>query len=401
VCICKTKDVINLKKNINLKKKFYIITAIVVLIAAITIIKINNTKKSYRPYISSSYLLTNFSIEYIDANKGEIIIDIPPAFELLYIILAIGTDDPGSVNRQTEYYEKVKNHFSPYKEHPVVSKIVTSVYSKSVASVGTIFAYGFDGDSIKHNDQHSVSGYADSYMSYLDEFEQFAILTGFLDFYKENKQYYEELIDEYKKTVPIKQMWQWLETVFPQRYDTYRIVSSPLMGGSHYTHNFRDKQNGYNEIVAFVPIITSLSQSDSDLDINLTEIILSRFAFTEFDHQYVNPETDRLKNLKKVVDIFLNRDKWYEGLSYEGPSLIFNEYMTWAVFGLYIFDNYDTKTYDITRNITVNTMVDYRKFILFEHFNDKLLELYIEQKGEKSVADLYGAILKYSKQLNK
>jgi len=363
---------------------------------------INNMFKEYKPYISSSYLLTTFTNDYIEEKKEDYIIEIPETYEMLYIIIAIselGLKSTNLINKQSEYYDKVLEHFLPYKDHPAVYEVMSSLEYRSTASLGTIFAFEFIGDEMKHNGQHSADWHFSSFLEYIDLLEDFSRVTGFRDFYSENYSYYRKMIEEYKKVVPLYQMWMWLEEHFPQKYDIYRIVSSPLIGGSHYTHNFRDKMNNIDEIVAFAPIKTSITGYEKPG--KEEELLLSRFVFTEINHNYVNPITDRLQNLRKVVRVFSDRDYWYKGEGYNNPSFIFNEYMTWAVFSLYVYDHYDEDIFNNINDLTVNTMVNYRKFIRFEEFNNKLLHLYINRKKNTRISELYAGILRYANNMSK
>jgi len=76
-------------------------------------------------------------------------------------------------------------------------------------------------------------------------------------------------------------MWDWLQERFPDRYNSYKIYFSPLVGGAHATQNFSD--SGYRETVMFVnaPIFADTSTSMEN------EIDASRTIFTEIDHNYV------------------------------------------------------------------------------------------------------------------
>lgn len=358
---------------------------------------INNMFQEYKPYISSSYMLSTFTNDYIEENKGNYIIEIPETIEMLYIIIAIselGLNDTNLINKQSVYYDKVLEHFLPYKDHPAVREVMSSLEYRSTASLGTIFAYEFIGDEIKHNGQHSADWHFSSFIEYIDLLEDFSRVTGFRDFYRENFSYYQRMIEEYDEVVPLNQMWVWLEVHFSQKHDIYRIVSSPLIGGSHYTHNFRDKNNNVDEIVAFAPINTILTGYETSRE--LKGLLLSRFVFTEINHNYVNPTTDRLQNLRKVVRSFSDRDYWYKGVGYDNPSFIFNEYMTWAIFSLYINDHYDEDMFNMINDLTVKTMVDNRQFIRFEEFNNELLDLYINRKRNTKISELYADILKYT-----
>jgi hypothetical protein len=381
-----------------LKNHILVLVVVVVVISGfIGFLVINNMFEKYRPYISSSYMLSTFSEDYIEENRGNYIIEIPETFEMLYILIAIselGLNDTNLINKQSEYYHAVLDHFLPFRDHPAVLAVTSSLEHRSTASLGTIFAFEFDDDEMKHNGQHLAEWHFSSFSDYIDLLEDFSKVTGFRAFYKENSSYYQRIKQEYEESVPLNQMWMWLEKNFTQKHDIYRIVSSPLIGGSHYTHNFLDKNSDINEIVAFAPIITIQTENDSSRELEV--LLLSRFVFTELNHNYVNPTTDRILNLRKVVRAFSNREFWYQGEGYDNPSFIFNEYMTWALFSLYVYDNYDEELFSNINELTVKTMVENRKFIRFEKFNNELLNLFINKKNNTRISELYTDILNYS-----
>jgi len=68
----------------------------------------------------------HYTKEYIENNKGKIIVVIPEVYELANIAIAItdyGLNNPYRVNKNGEYYQQVLKHFLPYKKHPLISKI--------------------------------------------------------------------------------------------------------------------------------------------------------------------------------------------------------------------------------------------------------------------------------------
>lgn len=198
-------------------------------------------------------------------------------------------------------------------------------------------------------------------------------------------------------------MWTWLERQFPNnKIQSYKIVFSPLIGGSHSTQGFNGFKypESFNEIVMFIN-----GPNRYDTSKVLTEKqkqgLMSGVVFTEIDHNYVNPTTD--KYIKSIDSIFSRQNVWVKRENsnnvYSSPASIFNEYMTWAVFCLYIIDTYDKPTADLVINERETRMVEKRNFIRFKEFDQALIRLRQEHKDLK-VVDLYPYILDWCKTQN-
>ena len=70
--------------------------------------------------------------------------------------------------------------------------------------------------------------------------------------------------------------------------------------------------------------------------------------------------------------------------------------MTGAVFTLYVHDNYEREDFEVINDKMVKQMVDSRKFVLFEQFDKKLLELYLAREQGQTIAELYPAMLEWA-----
>jgi len=228
--------------------------------------------------------------------------------------------------------------------------------------------------------------------------EDFAAKSKFRSFYKSNLEYYYKAIQRQKELLPVKQMWTWLEEQFPKtKYQSYRIVFSPLIGGSHSTQRYStySKSGRFEENTMFV-CGTDKYDKRPNLSEKQKEGLMTGIVFTEIDHNYVNPATNKYA---KVIDsIFLNRNIWTtHGNSsdyYNSPVSVFNEYMTHAAFCLYILDMYDKPTADFVINEREELMVSRRNFIRFKEFDRELIRLRQEHKDLK-VVDLYPFILEW------
>ena len=201
--------------------------------------------------------------------------------------------------------------------------------------------------------------------------------------------------------MPVIKMWEWLEKNFTSRFDAYKIVFSPLIGGSHSTQNFTFFTNDgsiYHECVMFVNGPERYNNVEKEINIGLA----SGTVFTEIDHNYVNPVTSKYR--KEIDNIFKNDHIWMvrnsSNLGYDKGEYVFNEYMTHAVFCLYMNEYYEGETARYVIDKRIELMEKRRGFIKFREFFNKLSELYIKRDNNDKVSDLYPQIIEWASTVN-
>lgn len=330
----------------------------------------------------------SFSDEYISKHTGTYKVFCPEVHELVNISIAltdIGRLDSNMIDMETDYYQKVRKHFDAYSEHPLIDSLnqyITEVFGS--ATYNYYYALKMDAcmyTFTKGGDLQNLSPYnrlgfgSENPVAHLQsEFEDFARVSHFATFFQENKSYYQSLIEDYHRLVPIKKMWEWAEKKFPQRYQSYSIYFSPLVGGAHATQNYSD--NDFKETVMFVNAPT-LTEDNTELE---KEGILTRIVFTEIDHNYVNPTSDTYPETGTVMDPL---DCWNNGTQgYQSSYETFNEYMTWAIFTLYLYDHFDPTFFSKRNEIESNFMEESRGFIKYSAFNDFVLDWYKSNPNE-------------------
>lgn len=346
---------------------------------------------------------TEPKVEYIN-NKDEyndnIIVSTPEAFELFNIAISLtdyGIQNKNYVKKNSQYYENVQSSFGSMKSHSFIKNIedLFNLYKQNSESalcnnlkefslylqfqddsliVDNAF-YNLQPDSIKYVvDQILING-----NSFIKE-------SNFVQFYQSNLGVYQDIADKFKSAIPAQSVWNWLENKFSIRYQKYLIPLSPLTGGSHFTvqHVFMEKT-----------ICMIVSGPTKYITTKVDEGNYTLFLFTEIDHNYVNPISDI--HLDLINTAFADLDKWNNQDSYRSPYYTFNEYMTWAVFTLFAYDRYSENEFREINTNTVNNMVNNRKFIKFNEFNEELIRLYKNKEIYNSVEDLYPPILDWAK----
>lgn len=339
-----------------------------------------------------------FTQSYINENNGKYKVLSPKVHELVNIAVAltdVGTEDDNMIPKN-DYYKKVISHFEPYKNHSLIQELnrhITEVFGLSTYDYYynirmNANMYSLENGKIVNKSPFTRMSFENENLlsELLPKLEDFAEKTNFNQFYKENESYYQSLINDYYRLVPINKMWRWIENKFPQRHNSYKIYFSPLVGGAHSTKKFIN--NGFAETAMFIsaPI---LSDKYSDKE---KEAILTRIVFTEIDHNYVNPTTNKFKEINALLKPL---SCWNQGKQgYNTSYATFNEYMTWAVFTLYLYDNFDTDIFEKRNEKEVSFMVNARGFSKFKEFNDFALDWY-KKNPNVSLKELYPPVIEW------
>lgn len=345
-----------------------------------------------------------FDEVYIQAYEGRVVYEVPEVYELANIAIAlsqVGQESPYRIFKNTEYYKRVMEHFHRYADHPLLDEInyqdsqIMDYYSFRENSL----AYVFDGQELVPNGVFPPGliwrGDAiDHFSKHLDLVEDFAQTSSFRSFYEENQEYYQEESRAYREAANVHNIWDWLEARFDSRYDSYRVVFSPLIYASHSTQQFHD--NGLSQVILFEcgPRIYQESGFSSEVQ----EGLIAKLLFTEIDHNYIGSITREFN--EEINQAFSPISDWNandNGQLYTSTTGAFDEYMTWGVFLLYAHDTYPEDVYRQVADYTINSMVDGRGFIRFEAFTAELLRLY-EINPDQMVADLYPDILKWAEE---
>lgn len=381
---------------------------------------VNSKNDTARQQIVGVVPNVNFTDEYVKNHRNKTTVAIPEVSELVNILMALHQDaekEGNMFDTKSDYYQRLKTHFAPYRNHPMLDTVHKYIgdmryleqhklHIFSDDSYGYYYAlkmnavnYNFDKQgTIKNNGiirEAAAGWYTFDPMKDLALMEDFAKKSNFRKFYADNKPYYDSLLTTYNQLNHIDKMQAWLDKKFNMRYGSYMIYFSPLIGGAHSTQRFSD--NGLSQTVMYIQKANALPDRSQAQN----EIFAGRVVFTEIDHNYVNPTTDRFADA--VNEIFSQRETWADGNITSGYSTaytVFNEYMTWAVYSLYLADHYSQADLDEYLPKMVNQMEKSRGFINFGRFNNELLKTYNENRSA-SMDSLYTHMLNWARAENK
>ncbi len=348
---------------------------------------------------------SNFNNKYISLAKGNYKIEIPVVYELANIILYLSQCSQKTDNRpNSDYSKRIEKYFESYKNHRIIQALNNNCKGNKIWN----FYYGFRENSISFQFEEGLLQYNTPYKHvYWDQsringgqfrnllylVQDFADRSNFQKFYADNLDYYTKLVQRQHQLLPIEKMWKWLEKDFPQKMQSYKIIFSPLIGGSHSTQKF---YNGFfkdPEFVENVMFINSPENFDTRNDLSevIKEGLMSGIVFTEIDHNYVNPTSS--KNIEIIKKLIANKDFWAtkEAQSgYQNEYSIFNEYMTHSLFCIYVTESYNLSDANVIIKERINLMKK-RGFSKFDEFNNILSK--ILKNRAKTVYELYPEII--------
>jgi hypothetical protein len=322
---------------------------------------------------------------------------VPEIYELSNVIVAMtsyGQSSPVLVYKTGAYYQRVRAAFLPFRTDELMDPLQLGgedPLRRYYEFRDNSFAYVYDADIIKRNPDYDTFWRPNTFRERLAAVQRFADASDFRSFYAANADFYREVIDRYRELAEIDSIADWLEREFaPRRFDHYTVALSPLVYGSHSTQ--RVSTSAGTEVVMFVagPDITSGTSP------GVRKATIQRLVFTEIDHNFVNPATDQYRD--QVTSAFGTRSEWTtDGSSfYQSPIAVFNEYMTWAVFLLYIESRVNSEDFTQVVSLTTAAMESSRRFQRFGRFAQELLRLYHERPAGSRVPMLYPPLLAWA-----
>src|SRR5690606_32176088 len=104
----------------------------------------------------------------------------------------------------------------------------------------------------------------DPILKYQKEFENFAYVSRFREFFAEQDTLYDKIKSDYEKYADIDKQKNWLEKKFKYNINSYRVLTSPLIGGINATITFED--NNFKETLLYLPIITRKHELPEDIN---------------------------------------------------------------------------------------------------------------------------------------
>ena len=354
----------------------------------------------------------DFDDAYKKANDGKTVVELPAAYELINIIMAItptGVRDSSLVEHDIDYYNKLQKYFNAFKTHKAVAVMDSLLKANQYYDIKMdSYCYDFEkGNLIKKAAYNRISwGRENTLMPFVPLFQDFAKQSKFARFYKKNQPFYQALIRTFQDTLGVPMMQNWLKKNFPAtRYNCAKIIFSPLVGGNQSaafaeSNGFKEQQTHVDFPFANYNVKTA-KYSKAAFDLTRGDIV-----FTELNHGYENPEFEKNEenafSFNKIpfkLSIFTT--KGTPASTYNNPMQCVQEYMNWGLVSLRYVDFAPKEDLEALFTYRENFMVKRRGFTKFAAFNRFLIDIYTKRPEGKTVADLYPQIIEWFRENNK
>lgn len=327
-------------------------------------------------------------------SQDNVKIEMTESYELSNIILALtqyGRTDKWDVQKVPPYYDEILKYFEPVKNHPLLDSVNYSrpKWEKFLGFRTDMYAFSFDKNGkLKRNYPFNSFGPIEVDKN-IDLINDFVEKSNYRRFYKDHKDLYDKIISNYKEYYFVGKSKQFLDKVSEKSKNDalkkYIVAISPLVGGQN-CHRDTDSST----TVDFPNISKDLILGNLETGYK-TRVVENHSLFTEMDHGYVNPISDKYERL---ITSNFNIAKWDKESGYSGING-FNEYMTWAVYDLFIKENFPKVADSIALQWQYQNAS--RGFIAQNLFAKKVSELYFKQKGNKRIESIYKPLLKWCK----
>ncbi|PQJ80113.1 DUF4932 domain-containing protein [Polaribacter porphyrae] len=358
----------------------------IVIYSFLLIFFISSCKSSEQESIASDKII---SVQY------------PETYELANIILALtqyGKIDVGEVRKDFDYYNKVMKYFKPVMNHSLLDSVNYSrkKWEDYLSFRTDSYAFEFDeNNQLKRKINFYTNKGFQPFDNHLDLINDFVKKSKFRDFFKQNKAYYTAVSDKYEKTQYLNEMREFLIEEFGEQYsidNKYNVVLSP------FVYRMNCHRNIDSLTVADFITIPDYVLSDT-ISINKQNIATSIHSlFTEMDHGYVNPTTDKFKELvNKNFDAKLWDNK--SGYNENGGFGVFNEYMTWGIYDIFLQKHFPNLADEV--GLYWSFQNDSRGFEYSRLFTQQLLMFYNTKKEDETIKDLYPKMLEWTSEVQK
>ena len=359
--------------------------------------------------------MATFDAEYQAAHRDQISVEVPEAYELVNVAIAMtptGLADSNLVYHTSGYYTEMRQRFDPYQGHPALAAI-DSVLKRAPGLYSNLkmngYAFEFDSHDrlvqSKIYDRTAFSGERkNSLRPFIPLLQSFADTAQFRQFYASHRSFYAAQVAFYTDSTNVDAMRTWLNGNFPgsKGYDSYKIIFSPLVAYNQSATWL--ESNGFRELQAHVnfPYLQDVKRrTKASLSETAVTLLRGDIAFTELNHGYINPEAD--KYAERVLRATNNRDLWVDPTkdrNYYAGIAAFNEYMNWGLVSLRAVD-FAPAAEQQTLITAVDEMMSKRRgFPQFAAFDTVLVDLYRHRGAGETIADLYPQIIAWFEQRN-
>lgn len=342
----------------------------------------------------------NFPLTYRQAHAGLIDVEIPRAYEMVNVALALtraSRAEQGLV-ASSPYADKVRTRFAALADHPFIvaldAKLAEDRQSYHLLKMnGAAFDLADDNSITRSPFYRSIGWGGNTLLPLQDQMQDFANRANFVQFYAEHADLYAQQIDFMRNALAAEDMLSWLGSEFPDvaPYDYTRILFSPLVGDNQSVARFDD--DGFRELQPHVNFPYP-SSADSGFSPDAERIWRGLILFTELNHGFINPTADEFTD--EIAAAMPDKSIWASGetaIGYRDGNGIFDEMMNWALVSVRAQDELPSKQAALIAERVARMMVKNRGFIRFVPFQERLLTMAVARRQDVSIAALYPQIV--------
>ncbi|MCU0432441.1 MAG: DUF4932 domain-containing protein [Bacteroidia bacterium] len=357
-------------------------------------VEVSNGKRSVNVYMTA---FMNPESKFTEEHKlqfnNQVVTEVPEVYELTNILLSLTPHcrrTPGLLDMDKPYYKEVQQHFAQFEGSPLVdalSKAMDEDPDMYLSFRNSGFGYMFKFDELVETPDYKNFNGRLGIRDFKLQIEDFAKRSGFRRFYAKHKEYYGQLVAAQNQWVNLKDMKSWLEQRYPNRFNAYRVVLSPLAGNQYNVNTF--ESNKFSEAVMFVYAFDpAVARKESAA---VTRYKLWQIVFNEIAKAYIQPVTDtQTASLNTSVK---NVKQWNTGSDYHTPYETFNVYMTNALLALYMNDHMNATDFTATYTLLRGRMENERGFVQFGTFADEMLAQH--RKGVTDANTLHSQMMSW------
>lgn len=270
---------------------------------------------------SSAYAVDYQPIEY-KSNVGKITIEVDPRVELIAIVFRLAGNPEFNDGTLRPYVKAIEKHFGDFDDHPAVKMAAELRYKCSMSCDGPMsLSVHIDSNFRLRETPEEWPSTLDSRwekqesVEFLEKLGQFATETKFDEFFKAQREIYEQGMLSCKDLMTPLNLEDWMGDFFGiKEYGKLKLVLGFVNGFSNYGVNFKTDK------IAEKYAIVGMRPFDSENTVIFQAIQIGTTVH-EFCHTFTNPVVE-----KYIVQLRPAGEKLFTA---HGPAMRMRGYQKW------------------------------------------------------------------------
>lgn len=261
-------------------------------------------------------------------------VSVDPRLELLAVVQYLSgyREKFGLLNKfQFSYWEKIKEKFTPYKNHQAVQFFARLTDYGFTYDAPPLFVLHLSSPpelKIEHPFSTEVkvrAGGEKNLKKFTSLLRDFARRTNFMAFFQAQQDYFARLTEPVRSTLAKLRLVETLEEYFGQQQSSYNIILAPLFWGNYGPHLKADQGYDIYNIVSPIRLKQGLPYFGDG-------VYFQSLAWHEFSHSFVNPLAEKYQDeLKKYAVLYPPIEKKMKAQAYTSWLIAVNEHVVRAV----------------------------------------------------------------------